>query len=53
MSSVAQMIETIETELEAPTEVKEETLVETGVNPEPFLLRKSGQLFYNASPLDM
>ena len=24
-----------------------------GVNPEPFLLRKSGQLFYNTSPLDM
>lgn len=24
-----------------------------GVNPEPFLLRKSGQLFFNASPLDM
>lgn len=24
-----------------------------GVNPEPFLLRKSGQSFYNTSPLDM
>src|SRR5438128_2160137 len=24
-----------------------------GVNPEPFLLRASGQLFYNTSPLDM
>lgn len=24
-----------------------------GVNPEPFLLRKSGQSFYNASPLDL
>src|SRR3954469_6641864 len=24
-----------------------------GVNPEPFLLRKSGQLFYNTSKLDM
>ena len=24
-----------------------------GVNPEPFLLQKSGQLFYNKSPLDM
>ena len=23
------------------------------VNPEPFLLRKSGQLFYNSSPLDL
>ena len=23
------------------------------VNPEPFLLRKSGQLFYNTSPIDM
>src|SRR6185295_4069171 len=25
----------------------------SGVNPEPFLLRKAGQLFYNTSPLDM
>jgi type I restriction enzyme M protein len=24
-----------------------------GVNPEPFILRKSGQTFYNTSPLDM
>ncbi len=24
-----------------------------GLNPEPFLLRKSGQLFYNTSPLDL
>ena len=24
-----------------------------GVNPEPFLLRKSGQFFYNTSPLDL
>jgi type I restriction enzyme M protein len=24
-----------------------------GVNPEPFLLKKSGQLFYNTSPMDM
>ena len=24
-----------------------------GVNPEPFLLKKSGQLFYNTSPLDL
>ena len=24
-----------------------------GVNPEPFLLRKAGQLFFNTSPLDM
>src|ERR1700751_5635675 len=24
-----------------------------GLNPEPFLLRKSGQLFFNTSPLDM
>lgn len=25
----------------------------TGINPEPFLLRKSGQSFYNTSPMDM
>jgi len=25
----------------------------SGLNPEPFLLRKSGQSFYNTSPLDM
>lgn len=24
-----------------------------GLNPEPLLLRKSGQLFYNTSPLDL
>ena len=24
-----------------------------GINPEPFLLRKSGQHFYNTSPLDL
>jgi type I restriction enzyme M protein len=24
-----------------------------GLNPEPFLLKKSGLLFYNTSPLDM
>ena len=24
-----------------------------GLNPEPFLLKKSGQLFYNTSPLDL
>ena len=24
-----------------------------GINPEPFLLKKSGQLFYNTSPLDV
>ena len=24
-----------------------------GLNPEPFLLKKSGQHFYNTSPLDM
>src|SRR5437763_4056356 len=24
-----------------------------GLNPEPFLLRKSGELFYNTSPLDL
>src|SRR4249920_1447365 len=38
---------------------KEAVLIEltskkaAGVNPEPFLLRKSGQSFYNTSPLDM
>jgi type I restriction enzyme M protein len=25
----------------------------SGINPEPFLLKKSGQLFYNTSPLDL
>src|SRR5436309_12785340 len=29
------------------------TRKKAGLNPEPFLLRKSGQFFYNASPLDM
>ena len=26
---------------------------DAGLNPEPFLLKKSGQLFYNTSPLDI
>src|SRR5215203_1000506 len=29
------------------------TREKAGLNPEPFLLRKSGQFFYNTSPLDM
>ncbi len=29
------------------------TREKAGLNPEPFLLRKSGQLFYNTLPLDM
>jgi type I restriction enzyme M protein len=29
------------------------TRKKAGLNPEPFLLRKAGQLFYNTSPLDM
>jgi type I restriction enzyme M protein len=33
------------------TEMK--TRKKAGVNPEPFLLRKSGQLFYNTSELDL
>ncbi len=30
-----------------------EVRTKANLNPEPFLLRKSGQLFYNSSPLDM
>ncbi len=29
------------------------TREKAGINPEPFLLRKSGQFFYNTSPLDL
>jgi type I restriction enzyme M protein len=37
-----------------PAVLKElEAKQKAGVNPEPFLLRKSGQSFYNTSPLDM
>ena len=32
---------------------EKETRETAGLNPEPFLLRKSGQLFYNTSPLDL
>jgi type I restriction enzyme M protein len=32
---------------------EKETREKAGLNPEPFLLRKSGQLFYNTSPLDL
>ena len=33
--------------------VEQTTRLAAGLNPEPFMLRKSGQFFYNASPLDM
>ncbi len=37
-----------------PAVLKElDVRTKAGVNPEPFLLRKSGQFFYNTSPLDM
>ena len=29
------------------------TRTKAGLNPEPFLLRKSGQHFFNTSPMDM
>ena len=32
---------------------EKETREAAGLNPEPFLLRKSGQFFYNTSPLDL
>jgi type I restriction enzyme M protein len=32
---------------------EKDTREKAGLNPEPFLLRKSGQLFYNTSPLDL
>ncbi len=41
-------------EVTKPAVLKEaEARRKAGVNPEPFLLRKSGQSFYNTSPLDM
>ena len=37
-----------------PAVLKEKSLREaTGINPEPFILRKAGKFFYNASPLDL
>jgi len=37
-----------------PAVLKElEARTKAGVNPEPFLLKKAGQLFYNTSPLDL
>lgn len=37
-----------------PAVLTERTVREkAGLNPEPFLLKKSGQLFYNTSPLDL
>lgn len=37
-----------------PAVLKElETRSKAGLNPEPFLLKKSGQLFFNTSPLDI
>lgn len=41
-------------ELTKPDVLKElEIRSKASVNPEPFLLKKSGQLFYNTSPLDL
>jgi type I restriction enzyme M protein len=41
-------------EVTKPAVLEEKVLREkAGLNPEPFLLRKSGQLFYNTSPLDL
>src|SRR5450759_5227638 len=39
------------TKADVLTELKKRTKAK--INPEPFLLRKSGQLFYNTSPLDL
>nr|MDP2192105.1 type I restriction-modification system subunit M N-terminal domain-containing protein [Rhodoferax sp.] len=33
--------------------MEKEAREKAGLNPEPFLLRKSGQFFYNTSPLDL
>jgi type I restriction enzyme M protein len=33
--------------------IEKEIREAAGLNPEPFLLRISGQLFYNTSPLDL
>ena len=33
--------------------VEKDVREKTGLNPEPFLLKKSGQFFYNTSPLDL
>src|SRR4029079_5786191 len=41
-------------EVTKPAVLKElEKRTAAKINPEPFLLKKSGQLFYNTSPLDM
>jgi type I restriction enzyme M protein len=32
---------------------EQSTRLAAGLNPEPFMLRKSGQFFYNSSPLDL
>jgi hypothetical protein len=45
--------------LRSPESTKDKVLAEyadkqkAGINPEPFLLRKAGQSFYNTSPLDI
>ena len=43
------VLEPTKTELLAEKELREAA----GLNPEPFLLKKAGLLFYNTSPLDM
>jgi len=43
------VLESTKTAVLAEKDIREQA----GLNPEPFLLRKSGQLFYNTSPLDL
>ena len=43
------VLEATKADVLAEKEVREKA----GLNPEPFLLRKAGQLFYNTSPLDL
>ncbi len=43
------VLESTKTAVLAEKDIREHA----GLNPEPFLLRKAGQLFYNTSPLDL
>ncbi len=51
--TVLRRLECVLESTKAAVLVEWEKRTKAGLNPEPFLLRKSGQLFYNTSPLDM
>ena len=51
--TVLRRLDCVLEETKAAVLAEKEKREKAGLNPEPFLLKKSGQLFYNTSPLDL